>query len=84
MAEYQQLKSQNSKLQEGIKKFERCDPEKLNETRAQVKSCKEAAIRWTDNLFEIESYMKKNNPSLTKTELEQNFPILKDLDYPDQ
>ena len=33
LAEYLQLKSKDKELQEGIKKFERCDPEKLEETK---------------------------------------------------
>lgn len=41
----------------------------------------EAANRWTDNLYEMESWMKKNNPGMSSEDLQTNFPILKDLDY---
>jgi hypothetical protein len=38
-------------------------------------------VRWTDNLYEMESWMKKNNPGMNSEEIYQNFPILRDLDY---
>ena len=38
-------------------------------------------VRWTDNLYEVESWIKKNNQAMTNEELYQNFPILRDLDY---
>ena len=38
-------------------------------------------IRWTDNLYEMENWMKKNNPGIKSEELYQAFPILRDLDY---
>ena len=47
-----------------------------------VQTCRDASIRWTDNLYEMESWMKKSNPGVTTEELGQNFPILIDLDYP--
>ena len=55
---------------------------KLEEVRQQVKKCKEASMRWTDNLFEVESWIKKKNPGVSSEELGQNFPVLIDLDYP--
>ena len=70
MAEFAELKAKSKTISEEIKKYERCDPAKLIEVKAKVKTCKEAAIRWTDNLFEMESYMKKNNPSLTREDIE--------------
>jgi hypothetical protein len=61
--------------------FEKCDPKKLEEIRKKQKTAKDAANRWTDNLYEMESWMKKQNPGLSSDELAKNFPILKDLDY---
>ena len=48
-----------------------------------VKVCREAGIRWTDNLYELESWMKKNNPGMSSEEMYKNFPVLKDLEYPE-
>ena len=38
-------------------------------------------VRWTDNLYEIENWIKKNNAAMTNEEIYQAFPILRDLDY---
>jgi hypothetical protein len=37
--------------------------------------------RWTDNLYEVESWIKRNNPAITREELYAQFPILDNLDY---
>ena len=71
-------------LQESIRQYEKCDPAKLELLKNRVQVCRDASIRWTDNLYEMESWMKKNNPGVTSEELGQNFPILIDLDYPPQ
>ena len=81
-AEYAELKAKNKQLKTDISQYERCDPAKMIELKAKTKTCQEAAIRWTDNLFEMESWMKKNNPSLSTEDIGNNFPVLKDLDYP--
>ena len=59
--------------------FEKCDPKKLEEMKKKKKIAQDAANRWTDNLYEVESWMKKQN--IATEELQKNFPILKDLDY---
>lgn len=38
-------------------------------------------MRWTDNLYEMEGWMKKNNPGISGDELYKQFPILDNLDY---
>ena len=82
VAEYNALKARNKELKDDLRQYEKCDPKKLEELKAKTKVCKDAANRWTDNLYEIESWMKKTNPGLSAEELAANFPILKDLDYP--
>ena len=61
--------------------YEKCDPKRLDEINTNKKICKEGMVRWTDNLYEIENWIKKNNQALTGEELYQAFPILRDLDY---
>ena len=82
ITEHKGLAATNKQLREEIRQYEKCDPAKLEEVKQKVKTCKDAGCRWTDNLFELESWMKKNNPGLSSEELYQNFPILEDLDYP--
>lgn len=46
------------------------------------KKAKEGVIRWTDNIYGVAQHVKKTRPGTTDGELESNFPILKDLEYP--
>ena len=64
-----------------MKQFERCDPAKLEAVRAETQICKAACDRWVDNCWEVESWLKKNNASMTSEMMHEAFPILKDLDY---
>ncbi len=52
-----------------MKQFERCDPERHEELKSQIKICKEACDRWVDNIFITTSYIKKGNPSMTQENL---------------
>ena len=81
LAELAELKKENSGLTQKMRKYERCDPKRLQELATKKKVCKEGMIRWTDNLYEMESWMKKNNGAMTTEEMYQAFPILRDLDY---
>ena len=71
----------NSDLKSKVKQYERCDPKRLEELETNTQICKQGVIRWTDNLFEMEGWIKKNNSAMTREDIYQNFPILKDLDY---
>ena len=54
---------------------------RLDSMKVNTKICKEACDRWVDNIFVIESYIKKQNPAVTSEDLANNFEVLKDLDY---
>ena len=69
IAEHRELTVKKKQLGEEIKHFEKCDPVRLEEVKKQVKTCKEASVRWTDNLFEMESWIKKSNPGVSTAEL---------------
>ena len=81
--ESKELTVKKKEITEGLRIYETCDPVKLERIRKKVKTCKEAANRWTDNLFEIESWIKKQQPGVSQGELAQQFPILNELDYPE-
>ncbi len=63
------MKSENSKLTEKLRIFEKCDPKRVEEMNAKLKVCKDGMTRWTDNLYEVEMWIKKNNPALTSQEI---------------
>ena len=64
-----------------MKQFERCDPARLDLIKAESKIAKAACDRWVDNLFVVTDWMKKGNSGLQMDQLEEAFPVLKDLDY---
>lgn len=43
--------------------------------------CKNAAIRWTDNLFELQNWIQKST-NMSLADLQAQFPIFTELDYP--
>ena len=45
------------------------------------KVAKDAANRWTDNLYVIMQWIQQSKPGFTQKELEKNFPVYKELDY---
>ena len=59
ITEYKEKAAAGHHLKEEIRQYEKCDPEKLELIKKKVQTCKEASVRWTDNLFELESWMKK-------------------------
>ena len=65
ITEYAAIKKENREVNEKLKMFEKCDPAKFEELKQKTKVCKDSTTRWTDNLFELESWMKKTNPGLT-------------------
>jgi hypothetical protein len=75
------LKQQNQALVKSIGLYEKCDPKRLEEIKSSKQVCIQGVTRWTDNLYVAESWMRKNNAGMTKEALDEQFPILKDLDY---
>ena len=74
------LKSGIEALSKTAQAFERTDPKKVEDLQKRNKLAKDCANRWTDNLFEVKSWISDKNPNLTGSELEQQFPVLKNLD----
>ena len=77
----EELKEQNLKLKTEKDSFSRCDPKRYVGLKKEATTSKENANRWVDNIFTTVQYLKKSRPELTSETLEDNFPILKDLDY---
>lgn len=81
LQEYEDLRKQHAMLSQKIKLHEKCDPKRLEEIATNKKLCFQGMTRWTDNLYEMESWVKKNNQAMMSEEMYQAFPILRDLDY---
>ena len=69
LEELANLKKENQQLKQQNARYERCDPKRLEELAVKKKICKEGMVRWTDNLYEMESWIKKNNAGMPSEEI---------------
>lgn len=56
------------------------DPKLLAQKRADTEKAKQAANRWTDNIFSLQSYCA-NNFSIERSQFNEQFSIPEDFDY---
>ena len=71
------LKTLNQRLSEVAAN----DPELLEEIRVEAATAAQAVQRWTDNVFNMLSFIKKNNPGITDAVLREGLEIPADFDY---
>jgi len=69
----------NEKLKTEIKKYEDCDPVIIEQKRQESEKAKDAANRWTDNIFILQSFCY-NKFYVTPKDFCKNFNIPEDLD----
>jgi len=53
----------------------------LEEKAKEASVALDAANRWTDNIFSIQSWIKKKFPSIDQSKMCSQFGIPDDLDY---
>ena len=53
------LEEENGDLDKQLEKFSDCDPDVYREMKAGLATSKEAANRWVENIWNMESWMKK-------------------------
>ncbi|XP_035220522.1 meiotic nuclear division protein 1 homolog [Stegodyphus dumicola] len=68
------------RLKAEIENYKDCDPDVLKEVKKQIDIAKEAANRWTDNIFSIRSWCK-NKFFFEESVINKQFGIPEDLDY---
>ncbi len=61
LKELEQARKENNELSGKLRLFEKCDPKRLDEIAVKKKACHEGMVRWTDNLYTMENWIKKNN-----------------------
>lgn len=76
----QQLKNEEKTLLMEIQKYKNSDPEVLENLQAQSAAAKEAANRWTDNIFAIKSWCK-NKFFIEEETLDKQFGLSAEMDY---
>ncbi|KAH3889991.1 meiotic nuclear division protein 1 homolog [Dreissena polymorpha] len=72
--------SEKSRLEKELERYRECDPEVIAEVKQQTQVAKEAANRWTDNIFSTKSWIK-NKFSFEEAVINKQFEIPEDLDY---
>lgn len=48
-----------------------------------MKTCKDAVNRWTDNIYNVLTFIKKQRPDMQDSQLLEYFGLEKDFDYID-
>ncbi|KAM6313322.1 meiotic nuclear division protein 1 homolog [Aegotheles albertisi] len=76
------LQQKKEQLKAEIDKYRECDPDVVEEMRQTNKVAKEAANRWTDNIFSIKSWAKRKF-GFEESRIDKSFGIPEDLDYID-
>ncbi|XP_027312444.1 meiotic nuclear division protein 1 homolog isoform X1 [Anas platyrhynchos] len=76
------LRKKKEQLKAEIDKYRECDPDVVEEMRQTNKIAKEAANRWTDNIFAIKSWAKRKF-GFEESRIDKSFGIPEDFDYID-
>lgn len=76
----QKKQSQRKVLTTELEQYKSCDPQTLKELREGTTVAKEAANRWTENVFAVKSWCK-NKFSLEEESINKQFGIPEDFDY---
>ncbi|XP_021249808.1 meiotic nuclear division protein 1 homolog isoform X2 [Numida meleagris] len=82
MKELAALRQKKEQLKAEIEKYRECDPDVVEEMRQTSNVAKEAANRWTDNIFAIKSWAKRKF-GFEESRIDKNFGIPEDFDYID-
>ncbi|CAO2587995.1 Meiotic nuclear division protein 1 homolog [Lemmus lemmus] len=80
--ELSSFRDQRDQLKAEVEKYRECDPQVVEEIRQANKVAKEAANRWTDNIFAIKSWAKRKF-GFEENKIDKNFGIPEDFDYID-
>nr|XP_005330959.2 meiotic nuclear division protein 1 homolog [Ictidomys tridecemlineatus] len=76
------LRNQREQLKAEVEKYKECDPQVVEEIRQANKIAKEAANRWTDNIFALKSWAKRKF-AFEENKIDKTFGIPEDFDYID-
>ncbi|XP_078494851.1 meiotic nuclear division protein 1 homolog [Ciona intestinalis] len=80
LQELAKLEKEKANLQVEIAKYKECDPEVVNAITDETQIAKESANRWTDNMFNLKSWIKRKFP-IDEAVINKQFEIPEELDY---
>jgi len=73
--------TRNGELKTKLGQFADNDPQVLQEMETERRKALEAANRWTDNVFSLQSWVKNKFPNIGLDMFNKQFGIPEDLDY---
>ncbi|BFU25037.1 Mnd1 family protein [Entamoeba histolytica HM-1:IMSS-B] len=80
--EVERLRERKEEIMKELEIYKENDPDMIKKLKEQVQKSKEAANRWTDGIFMIQTYAKER-VSVPIEELNKGLGIPNDLDYLD-
>ncbi|XP_045172418.2 meiotic nuclear division protein 1 homolog [Mercenaria mercenaria] len=75
-----EIQGEKTRLEFELERYRECDPEVIEGLKQETKTAKEAANRWTDNIFSTKSWIK-NKFCFEESVINKQFEIPEDLDY---
>lgn len=82
LAKLSELEKAKKDSLEELEKLKENDPQAMANLEKELELCKEAANRWTDNIFSCKSYLVKKR-GMDKKEVNRLLGITDTFDYPD-
>jgi predicted nuclease with TOPRIM domain len=75
-------KERNSfvELNNSMQQYAACDPERIELLQKNTKIAKDAANRWTDNIFILKNYIEGKNPGIEFKNILKEFNLPAELD----
>lgn len=80
LADLAEQKRRQTALDEQLKKYAANDPAKLKRLEQGVATCRDAANRWTDNIFVVMGYYRKRGMEVKTGEMLKHFGLPEDMD----
>ncbi|XP_077971529.1 meiotic nuclear division protein 1 homolog [Styela clava] len=80
LSELTTLQADKDSLTEELARLKDCDPETIKQMQEEIGIAKDAANRWTDNIFSLKTWIKRKFP-IDENIINKQFDIPEDLDY---
>jgi len=80
MEELTKKRAEKEAILKELEKYRECDPEVLEKIKEETVEAKDAANRWTDNIFSTKSWVK-NKFCFEESMIDKQFGIPSDFDY---
>ncbi|KAF0979903.1 hypothetical protein FDP41_001056 [Naegleria fowleri] len=77
--ELEEIRKEREEVMKQLKRYEDLDPELIEKIKSDVSVCKDAANRWTDNVFALVMYCKKNF-NMDQKSIYERFEIPEEFD----